>query len=71
MVSSSRPPKTRRPANVAAAIKTLVASGVGIARIEIDSTGKTVIIPRTAPDARPQDDLDRELEEWEAHHGQG
>jgi hypothetical protein len=56
---------------VAAAIKTLVASGVGIARIEIDSTGKTVIIPRTAPDARPQDDLDRELEEWEAHHGQG
>jgi hypothetical protein len=36
MVTSSRPPKTRRPANVAAAIKILVASGVGIARMFIE-----------------------------------
>jgi hypothetical protein len=52
-------------------VKALTASGVGIARIEVDSTGKITIIAATAPAAGKQDDLDRELAEWEAHHGQG
>jgi hypothetical protein len=52
-------------------VKALAASGVGIARIEVDSTGKITIIAATAPAAGQQDDLDRELAAWEARHGQG
>jgi hypothetical protein len=59
----------RRSADVARAIKALTASGVGIARIEIDSTGKIAIIAATGS-AGSMDDLDRELVEWEARHGE-
>jgi hypothetical protein len=59
----------RRSADVARAIKALTAAGVGIARIEIDSTGRIAIIAATGP-GEPSD-LDRELLEWEARHGQG
>jgi hypothetical protein len=52
-------------------VKALTASGVGISRVEIDSTGKITIIAATAPAATGPDDLDRELAEWEARHGQG
>jgi hypothetical protein len=47
----------RRPSDIARAIKALAASGVDIARIEIDSSGNVAIITATAPDAKPQDDL--------------
>jgi hypothetical protein len=52
-------------------IEALTASGVGIACVEIDSTGKITIMAATAPAAEQPDDLDRELAEWEARHGQG
>jgi hypothetical protein len=42
---------------------------VGIARVEIDSDGKVVII--TGSGAKPVDDLDQELAAWEAKHDQG
>jgi hypothetical protein len=44
---------------------------VRIARIDVDNTGKITIIAATAPAAEQPDDLDRELAEWEARHGQG
>jgi hypothetical protein len=53
------------------AVRALVANGVGIARIEIDNAGKIVIITGAGAEVRPLDDLDRELAEWEARHGQG
>jgi hypothetical protein len=52
-------------------VKALTASGVGIARVEIDNTGKITIIAATAPAAEQPDDLDRELAEWEVRRGQG
>ena len=64
-------PRSSRTRGVSRIVKALTASGVGIARIEVDSTGKITIIAATAPAAGQQDDLDRELAEWEARHGQG
>jgi hypothetical protein len=52
-------------------VKALIAAGVGIARIEIDGDGNIVIVTGTGAEVRPlENDLDRELAEWEAHHGQ-
>jgi hypothetical protein len=62
--------RSRRQRGVSRIVKALTASGVGIARVEIDNTGKITIIAASAP-AAGQDDLDRELAEWEARHGQG
>ena len=64
------PSKFRRP-SLTKAVKAVAAAGVEIARVEIDTSGKIVIIAVTAPAAGKQDDLDRELQEWEAHHAQG
>jgi hypothetical protein len=45
---------------------------VGIARVEIDSTGRIVIVTGKPLEATtPVDDLDRELLEWEAGHDKG
>ena len=63
--------RSPRQRGVSRIVKALTASGVVIARIEVDSTGKITIIAATAPAAGQQDDLDRELAEWEARHGQG
>ena len=63
-------PSNFRQQDVTRAIKGAVAAGVGIARVEIDKAGKIVIVAATATGANPQDDLDLELQEWEARHGQ-
>jgi hypothetical protein len=65
-----RAPSTFRQQDVTRAVKAVAAAGVHIARIEIDKVGKIVIIAAEAlhPAA---DDLDRELTEFEARHGQG
>jgi hypothetical protein len=48
-------------------------AGLAVARVEIDPDGKIVLI--SASEVRPpiseRDDLDRELEEFEARHGKG
>ena len=64
-------PRSPRTRGVTRIVKALTASGVGIARIEVDSTGKITIIAATAPAAEQPDDLDRELAEWEVRRGQG
>ena len=63
--------RSTRPRGVTRIVKALTAAGVGIARIEIDKDGKVAIITATRAETGPQDDLDRELEQWEARHGQG
>jgi hypothetical protein len=68
----ARAPSTFRQQDVTRAVKAVAAAGVDIARVEIDKAGKITIIAATAPMIRPQDDnLDTELQEWEARHGQG
>ena len=66
----ARAPSTFRAGDVTKAVKAVVAAGVDIARVEIDKAGKIVIVAATATGANPQDDLDLELQEWEARHGQ-
>ena len=63
--------RSRRQRGVSRIVKALTASGVGIARVEVDSTGKITIIAATAPAEAAQDDLEREFANWEARHGQG
>jgi hypothetical protein len=68
----SRVPSTFRQADVTKAVKAVVAAGVDIARVEIDRMGKIVIVTgKPLEDASPQDELDRELADWEARHGEG
>ena len=63
----------RKPSTVVARaiIKALTSAGVDIARVEIDDTGKTVIVAGKSAGVLGVDDLDRELEEWESRHGEG
>jgi hypothetical protein len=67
----ARAPSTFRQQDVTRAVKAVAAAGVGIARVEIDKAGKITIITAAAPAAASKDDLDVELQEWEARHGQG
>ena len=53
------------------AIKALVAAGAEGSRIEIDTDGKSTITIASKAEAKPLDDLDRELAAWEIRHGQG
>jgi hypothetical protein len=56
---------------VTRAIRAAVAAGVDIARVEIARDGRIVIVTGKAQPT-VQDDLDRELAEFEARHsGQG
>ena len=67
----ARPARRLRPRGVKRIVQALTSSGVGIARVEIDNTGKITIIAATAPAEAAQDDLEREFANWEARHGQG
>jgi hypothetical protein len=66
----ARIPPSFRQADVTKAVKAVEAAGVGIARIEIGRDGKIVIVTQQGV-AGPQDELDRELAEFEVRHGQG
>ena len=59
-----------RQSDVTRALRAALAAGMDIARLEIDNTGKIVIVPTAAPAAGPTEDLDRELAEFEARHDQ-
>jgi hypothetical protein len=66
----ARAPSTFRQQDVTRAVKAVTAAGVDIARVEIARDGRIVIVTAEAQPA-VQDDLDRELEEFNARHGQG
>jgi hypothetical protein len=67
----ARAPSTFRQQDVTRAVKAVTAAGVDVARVEIDRAGKIVIVTgRSLEATNPQDELDLELQDWEARHGQ-
>jgi hypothetical protein len=64
----ARSRSTFRQGDVTRAVKAIAAAGIGIARVEIGKDGKIVLVMLQAA-AAPQDELDRELTEFEARHG--
>jgi hypothetical protein len=66
----ARSPSTFRQQDVTRAVKAVAAAGVGIARVEIDSAGKIIIVSSEGVAAEPQSELDKELKEWETRHGE-
>jgi hypothetical protein len=68
----ARSPATFRQQDVTRALRATVAAGIAIERVEIARDGRIVIVTASAPAMmKPDDldDLDRELEQFEAHHG--
>jgi hypothetical protein len=66
-MAMARAPSAFRQADLAKAIKTAIATGLRVTKIDV-KTGKIEVESR--PEEQ-QNDLDRELQEWEARHGQG
>jgi hypothetical protein len=64
----ARAPSTFRQADVTKAVKGVRAAGVDIVRVEVARDGRIVIVTEAQP--AMQEDLDRELEEFAARHGQ-
>jgi hypothetical protein len=58
----ARAPSTFRQQDVTRAVKAVAAAGIGIARVEIDKTGKITVITAGATD-RPGEIL--EANEWD------
>ena len=65
----ARAPSTFRQADVTRVVKAVRSAGVDIVRVELTKDGKIVIVTGKAQPA-VQDDLDRELAEFEARHGE-
>jgi hypothetical protein len=57
--------------DVIRALKAAIKAGISVDRLEISKDGKIVVVASSAMSAAiPQDDLDRELSEFEARHGE-
>jgi hypothetical protein len=67
----SRGPCTFRQSDVTRAVRAVAKAGVEVGRYEIAKDGRIIIVPRSAMQEVPQGDLDRELLEFEARHGEG
>jgi hypothetical protein len=65
----ARAPSTFRQADVTKAVKAVRSAGVDIVRVELTKDGRIVIVTGEANPA-VQDDLDRELADFEARHGE-
>jgi hypothetical protein len=57
----ARAPSTFRRQDVTRAVKAVAAAGVHIARVEIDKTGKIIIIPG---DSQPVEPAGYDLDNW-------
>jgi hypothetical protein len=66
----ARSPSTFREQDVTRAVKGVIAAGMNIERVEIGND-KIVVVTHQQQGCGPQDDLDRELVEFESRHGQG
>ena len=55
----ARAPSTFRQRDVTRAVKAVTAAGVHIARVEIDKTGKIIIITANTTDQREANEWDR------------
>jgi hypothetical protein len=67
----ARAPSPLRQSDVTKAVRGVRMAGVDIARVEVATDGRIVIFTTAEGQAAVQDDLDRELEEFCARHGQG
>lgn len=65
----SRAPSTFRQLDVTRAVKAIRAAGYEVGRILIDATGKIEIVTASGAPPTTPDDLDRELEEFQARNG--
>jgi hypothetical protein len=64
----SRRPVPFRQQDLTRAVRGVIAAGVSVLRVEIDNTGKVVVITHDDAQKRLDDELDRELAEFEAKH---
>jgi hypothetical protein len=70
----SRVPASFKQQDVTRALKAAVAAGLHVAGFKIDpQTGKIEVVTGKLSEvsATPADELDRELADWEAQHGEG
>jgi hypothetical protein len=61
---------TFRQQDATRAVRAAVAAGLEVQRIEIERDGRIIVVTGKQEPAGPQTDLDRELAEFEARHGQ-
>lgn len=66
----ARGPCNFRQRDLTRALRAAVEAGITVQRIEIRQGGAIVVVTGDTP-AAPVDDLERELAEFEARHGQG
>jgi hypothetical protein len=67
-MTAPRGPANFRQSDITRAIKATLKAGVALARVEIGRDGKIILV--TEAEGAP-DDLDRELVNFQAQHGQG
>ena len=66
----SRRPCKFKQSDVTRALRGAAKAGVEVGRIEIAKDGTIIVVPSSMVVVACQDDLDRELSEFEARHGQ-
>ena len=66
----ARTPSNFKQRDVTRALRAAKAAGIEVGRFEIGG-GKIIIIPAGGAPSVPTDELDQELTEFEARHGQG
>lgn len=66
-----RGPCTFKQQDVTRLLRATIAAGVGVQRVEIDKNGRIVLVTKSSTSPREEvDELDRELAEFEAKHGE-
>jgi hypothetical protein len=66
----SRGPSTFRQRDVARLVRAATAAGLRVTGVRVDQSGAIEVVTGESA-VQPKDDLDRELAEFEARHGQG